>query len=145
MTKTILRRQGNMIIPVGAESIEVLHGFKDGSEFIGDLHGARNLRHLKLFWVLCSLVTDTTGRPKEVVKRDIAMATGFVDYYTDRLGGVHMIPMSIAIEKMKQDVFRDFFNNAINVIAGWLETSPDAVRARFEDMIADKRYNDMIR
>ena len=146
MTKGIWRKQTindiEVAVPVGADSVEALRSYKDGHEFVADTHGARNLEQLKLFWALVGLVTEATDQPKEVVKRSIAIRLGFVDTWVDLNGGTHVEAASISCEKMTQAVFRDFFNNAVNVIAEWLDTSPRAVRERFNDMTADKRYND---
>lgn len=149
MTKGIWRKQTinglDVAVPVGAESLALLRSYKDGDEFIADTHGARNLKQLKLFWVLVGLAADATDQPKEVVKRSIAIRLGFVDTWVDMNGGTHVEAQSISCEKMTQAVFRDFFTNAINVIAEWLQTSPREVRERFDDMVAEKRYEGMRR
>ncbi len=149
MTKGIWRKQTinglAVAVPVGADSVELLRSYEEGHEFIADTHGARNLKQLKLFWALVGLAADATDQPKEVVKRSIAIKLGFVDTWVDLNGGTHIDAQSISCEKMTQAVFRDFFNNAIHVIAEWLNTSPRAVRDRFDDMVAEKRYEGMRR
>lgn len=135
----------DVAVPVGTESLEALRSYKIDDEFIADTHGARNLEQLKLFWTLVDLVVEATDQPKKTVKRSIAIKLGFVDTWVDLNGGTHVEAASISCEKMTQAVFRDFFNNAVNVIAEWLDTSPRAVRERFNDMTADKRYTGMRR
>ena len=48
MVKAIWRREGNTAVPSGAASLEYLHAIKDGTEFIAETHGARNLKQLHL-------------------------------------------------------------------------------------------------
>ena len=149
MTKGIWRKQTinglAVAVPVGADSIASLRSYEDGHEFIADTHGARNIQQLKLFWSLVDLVHEATDQPKKVIKRSIAIRLGFVDTWVDMHGNTHADAASISCEKMTQAVFRDFFNNAIGVIAEWLQTSPREVRQRFEDMTAEKRYDGMRR
>lgn len=143
--KTILRRQGDIIIPTDEESLAVLRGFADGKEFIGDLHGARNLKQLRMFWALCQLVEEAEDRSRYAVKSDIMIGLGMVDWPVDRWGNVRMEPQSINCESMTQAEFDEFFKRAVVVIAGWLRVHPSAVMERYHEIMADRRFDSYIR
>jgi hypothetical protein len=149
MTKGIWRKQTinglAVAVPVGAESVEVLRSYKDGDEFISETRGARNIKQLKLFWALVDLVVDATDKTKTDVKKSLATDLKYIDIWVDMQGNTHVEPQSISPEKMTQAVFNDFFKSATQVIAGWLETSPNAIRERHAEMMAEKRYEGMRR
>lgn len=148
MAKGIWRRVGNTAVPVGANSLAYLHAFKDGQEFIAETKAARNVKQLRLWWTLCRLVAendreyDTEDKASEGIKR----ALHHVETFVDRHGTLHIKPKSIAFESMAQEDFDRLFKDAINVIAGWLGSSPTEVMDHFNSMVGDKRgYQEMRR
>ena len=143
--KTILRRQGNIIISTDEESLAVLRGFADGKEFIGNLHGARNIKQLRMFWALCQLVEEAEDRSRYAVKNDIMIGLGMVDWPVDRWDNVRMEPQSINCESMAQAEFDEFFKRAVAVIAGWLQVHPSDVMERYHEIMADRRFDSYIR
>lgn len=145
MAKGIWQRRGDVAIPIGAESIEHLRSVPDGDEFLADTRTPRNLKQLKMFWALVELVADTTDQPKETIKRSLAIELGFIEVWTDMQGGEHIHAKSIAVESMAQAVWKDFLDSAIKVIGRWLGSAPADVRRRFEQIIADKRYEGYMR
>lgn len=145
MTKAIFRREGDTAVPADEEALAVLRSFKDGSEFIADAHGARNIKHLRKFWVLASIVGDSMDVPREVVKKDVAIAMGFTTTWMDHAGRVHVDAASIAVEKMTQAVFDQFFEKAVNIMAGWIGTEHKDLMRRFNEAAADNRYEGMRR
>jgi hypothetical protein len=140
MTKVILRREGNTLVPADEDSLAAVLSFKEGAELIGDLHGARNIKHLRKFWVLASIVGDAMDVPREVVKKDVAIALGFTTTWLDHAGRVHVDAASIAVEKMTQEVFNQFFEKAVNVMAGWIGSDHKDLMRRFNEAAADNRY-----
>lgn len=143
MTKTILRRVGDMLVPVDAESLEVIRGFKDGAELIGDLRGARNIEQLRLFWKLAEIVAESMDLPKETIKKDAAMALGFTETWVGHDSRIHIDPASIAAESMPQAVFDQFFQKAVNLMATWINADHKDLMRRFNELAADKRYEGM--
>lgn len=141
MPKGLWRRVGNTAVPADARSLAFLQARKDGAVFVADTNGARNPKQLNLWWALCALVCEAEDLPNpEKVSTDLKIALGHVDTHVDRMGDVHLIPKSIAFESMPQEEFDQLFRAALDVIARWLSTSLRDVRARFDDMTADKRY-----
>ena len=134
--KSIWRRQGNVAIPIGEESIEALHAHKDGKDFIADTKGARNIKQLRMFWALCEIVADNDPHcsSKDVAKMNILRELGYVDRWTDRKGADHDETASIACESMEQAVFNPFFQRAIDLICQWLGTAPAEIRARVAEI-----------
>ncbi len=140
MTKTILRRVGMSLVPADADSIEVLQGFRDGAELIGDLRGARNIEQLRLFWALVGIVSESSDLPKEVIKRDAAIALGFTETWVGIDGQLHIDPASIAVESMTQAVFDQFFRRAVEKMATWINADHKDLLLRFNELAADRRY-----
>lgn len=145
MTKVILRREGNTLVPVDEDSLAAVLGFKEGAELIGNLHGARNIKHLRKFWVLASIVGDSMDVPREVVKKDVAIAMGFTTTWMDHAGRIHVEAASISVEKMTQAVFDQFFEKAVNIMAGWIGIEHKDLMRRFNEAAADQRYEGMRR
>lgn len=143
MTKVILRREGDTLVPVDEDSLAAVRGFKDGAELIGIIRGARNIEQLRLFWVLAGIVAESLDTSKETVKKDVAIALGFTDTWLDNAGRFHVDPQSIAVESMTQAVFDEFFQKAVNVMAGWIQADHRDLMRRFNEAAADKRYEGM--
>lgn len=140
MTKVILQRAGRILLPVGEDSVEAILGFKDGAEIMGILRGARNLEQLKLFWSLAGIVAESMDLPKETIKKDAAIALGFTETWIDHDGRIHVDPKSIAVESMTQGEFDQFFQKAVNLMAGWINADHKDLMRRFNELAADKRY-----
>lgn len=143
MTKAIFRREGDTAVPVDDDSLAVLRSFKDGAEFIVIARGARNIEQLKLFWALVGIVSESTDIAKETLKRDLAIRLGFTETWVDFDGGIHVEAKSIAVESMTQAVFDEFFQKAVNVMAGWIGADHKDLMRRFNELAADKRYEGM--
>jgi len=142
MAKGIWRRQGDHAVPVGAASVEYFSAIKDGAEFIADTHGARNLKQLKMWWVLCQLLADNHHyyQDRESASKGLKLAIGCVDTLIDHTGKLHFWPRSIALESMTQEDFNPLFKRAIDKVAEWLGAAPADVQRQFNEIVADKRY-----
>lgn len=143
MTKVILRREGRTLVPADEDSLAALLAVKDGAEVIGIIRGARNIEQLKLFWALVGIVSESTDIPKETIKRDVAIRLGFTDTWVDIDGRIHIEAQSIAVESMTQAAFDQFFNRAVNEMAGWINADHKDLLRRFNELAADKRYEGM--
>ncbi len=134
--KSIWRRQGNVAIPVGEESLEALHAQKDGKEFIAETRGARNLPQLRMFWALCQILAenDPKSPTKDVAKQNILWALHHVDIWVDRSGISHLETKSISFESMTQEEFNPFFQKAIELISQWLGSAPEEIRKRVAEI-----------
>lgn len=140
MTKVILRREGDTLVPVDEDSIAAVRGFKDGAELIGIIRGARNIEQLRLFWVLCGIVAESLDLPKEAIKKDVAIALGFTDTWMRVDGTLRVDAQSIAVESMTQADFDQFFQKAVNLMASWIGVEHKDLMQRFNEAAADKRY-----
>jgi Protein of unknown function (DUF1367) len=146
MPKGLWRRVGNTAVPVDDRSLEFLQARKDGVVFVADTNGARNPKQLALWWCLCKLVCEAEDLPStEKVSDDLKVSLGHADTYVHRDGSEYIKPRSIAFESMSQEEFNQLFKGAIRVIADWLGSATHEVQAQFDAMIADKRYDGMMR
>jgi hypothetical protein len=146
MPKGLWIRKGNTAIPADARSLDFLQARKDGIAFVADTNGARNPKQLALWWCLCKLVCEAEDLPStEKVSDDLKVSLGHADTYIHRDGSEYIKPRSIAFESMSQEEFGQLFKGAIRVIAGWLGNAPDDVQRQFDTMVADKRYEGMMR
>jgi hypothetical protein len=146
MPKGLWRRVGNVAVPCDPRSLEFLQARKPGVPFIADTTGARNPKQLALWWCLCKLVCEAEDLPSdEKVSDDLKVSLGHADTYVHRDGSEYIKPRSIAFESMNQEDFNALFKGAVRVIAGWLGNAPEDVQRQFDSMIADKRYDGMMR
>lgn len=146
MAKGLWRRVGNVAVPCDARSLGFLQARKEGVPFVADTNGARNAKQLSLWWLLCQLVCEAEDLPSDVkVSDDLKVSLGHADTYVHRDGSVYVKPRSIAFESMTQEDFNALFQGAVRVIAGWLGNAPSDVQARFDSMVADKRYAEYMR
>lgn len=145
--KAIWRRVGNAAVPADENALAALHAHKDGSEFLAETKAPRNLKQLKLFWALCNVVAenDTTYNTKEKAKEQLLMDLRYVDCFFHKDGTMHVRTKSIAFESMEQAVFNELFQNAVVLVCQWIGTKPKEVIDRVNDMIADRRYEGMMR
>lgn len=142
MAKGIWRKQGDVAVPVSDVSREYFQALKDGAEFIADTRGARNIKQLHMWWVLCGLLAenDRDYTTKEQASDGLKIALKHVDTFLDRQGKLHIWPKSIAFESLAQEEFAPLLKAAINKVADWLGSAPADVQKRFNEIIADRRY-----
>jgi hypothetical protein len=122
--KAVWRKVGRSLRPASREADDILLAHKEGSELIGDVHGARNPRQLKLYWVLCAILVDhDVFYTKDAASNAIKIATGHVQTMAfPDTGEVYLVPRSIAFASMAQADFSEFMDAAINVIVSrWLQ------------------------
>lgn len=143
MTKTIWRTTDTGLIPTDDDSWDALRAHGSGKEVMVEIKGARNLKQLRLFWALCTVVAENDEHydTKEKAKRGILRALHHVDTFVDRDGNLHIIEKSIAFESMTQADFNPLFNDAINLVCQWTGSQPKAIRDHIFEMVADKRYS----
>jgi hypothetical protein len=148
--KGTFRIEGNTLIATGEAAVEALRAFPNGKVVTCDVRGGRNPEQLNLFWALCTLVAEADDDAKENVKRWVLRELGYIDIWYDRRSArTNIETKSIAFENMPQAVFNEFFRKAVEKLSERLGTTKkeflDEYRARFENMIADKRYDEILR
>ena len=135
MTKGMFMRVGDTLVPIGPPALEALHAIKDGDKCIADVHGARNIAQLNLFWALVTLVAEQEDEDKENVKKWLMFKLGYVDHWFEPDGRMHLEAGSIAIESMDQAAFNRLFNASVKVIAERLGSAPKEVLSRFNELV----------
>lgn len=145
MAKGLWIRDGARAVPADERSMEFLQAQKDGEPFIAETRGARNPKQLRLWWALARLVADQLDVIEVVISDDLKMALGHTETIKQRNGTMKLVPKSINYESMPQEEFNSLLTAAINKVSEWLNASPADVRARFNEMVADKRYAGMTR
>lgn len=145
MAKGLWIKDGARAVPADERSLEFLQVQRDGVPFIAETRGARNPRQLRLWWALARLVAEQIDVIEVVVSDDLKVALGHTEMIKQRDGSHKVMPKSIAFESMPQEDFNHLLTAAINKVSEWLGSSPGDVRARFNEMVADKRYAGMVR
>lgn len=145
MPKGVWLRDGSKAIPADERSLEFLQAQQDGVPFIAETHGARNVKQLRLWWVLCRLVADQLDVLDVTISDDAKTALGYTETRKQRDGSIKIAPKSIAFESMPQEDFNNLFKLAVNKMAEWLGSAPREVMDQFNTMVGDKRYGGMRR
>lgn len=138
--KAIWRRVGDAMFPDNEDARRALSSLKDGGCYLGEFHGARSLKQLRLFWGLMAMLVEHEIFPARQAACDaVKIATGHVDtYIMPDTGEAFLIPKSIAFESLKQAEFTEFMDAAIKVIVRrWLPGAEEDLRQEFFDALED--------
>ena len=135
--KGVFRKIDDMtLLAVDMRALEALAAVHQGENCMGDVRGARNVEQFGLFWTLMGLVSEATDYTKEACKDWLLRKLKYLDMIQLPDGSVLIKPKSISWEKMPQADFSIFFTAAIPHIAELLDTAPEDVIKRFEDMLS---------
>lgn len=140
MPKGVWIRDASRAVPADERSMEFLRAQKDGQPFIAETRGARNPKQLRLWWALARLVAEQLDVIEVVISDDLKTALGHTETIKQRDGSYKVAPKSIAFESMPQEDFNHLLTAAVNKVSEWLGSSPKEIQARFNEMVADKRY-----
>ena len=79
----------------------------------------RSPQHHKLYWSILGSVCAATGKwpTSEHLHRELKMACGFYQTIISEFGGIYYLPDSIAMNKMDQREFNQFFELAMSKLA----------------------------
>jgi hypothetical protein len=135
-------RDGARAVPADERSLRFLRQVPDGSLFIAETKMARSPEQLAMWWALCDLVAEHEGLTSDAIDRDLKIALGHSIIEKGRGGAIRVIALSIAVENLHQEPWNNLFTAAINKIGEWLETSPEDVRRRYNEIVADKRWSE---
>src|SRR5579859_1604558 len=145
MPKRLWVRNGALAVPMDDRSRDFLFSIKEGTPFIADTKGARNPKQLRMWWALCTLVAEHFDVLPETISDDVKIAVGHSDVVKQRDGSPKVRPKSIAEESMPQELFNNLLTISINKMSEWMAVAPQDLRRRFEEIIADKRYDGYLR
>lgn len=79
----------------------------------------RSLPQLRLYWPWIRKVVENSSvnLSEKLLHRMLLLACGHAEPFIDVEGNFQLIPSSIAIEEMDQDVFNEYFEKAQQVVA----------------------------
>lgn len=123
----IVRKTPRGLSPVMAGDAEDLMNFPLNTEFDLVPRTKRSWPQLKLYWsVLGRVVKATQGWPSaEHLSDEIKLTLGYRRQLANlRTGEVTETVDSIALDKMKPEQFREFFDDAMRLLADRLEYDP---------------------
>lgn len=137
--KALWRRIGQTMVAANDVAEAMLRTLNETAIYIGEFHGARSIKQLRLWWALQTLLVDADIFPTQKAASDATkIACGHVDIaIMPDTGEVNMIPQSIAFESLRQDEFNVIFEAALDVITHrWLEgVDKDELRRQAFKMI----------
>lgn len=143
LTEFPFSRHGDHLVASAEESSRALEAIKDGREVLVSFRTPRNIQHHKLFFAILKFLQYHSARfesvPVEKIKDAVKLATGLADTYIDSESGkTYYVLRSISFAAMSQHEFREFFDEAVKVIATrWMPagTTPESVRKELEAMV----------
>jgi hypothetical protein len=114
--KIIVVKDKDVLRPIDERSFEELRKIKDGRTFICEIKRPRNLKHHRKYWALINLISDNLdGVTPEALSNAVKMMIGHV--VTVQFGDKNIsYPDSISFDKMNQDQFNDFYEQAVKAI-----------------------------
>lgn len=145
MAKGLWCRNGALAIPMDDRSREFLFAQQEGAPFIAETRGSRNPKQLRLWWTLCGIVAEHFDVVPESISDDVKIALGHTETIK-RWDGTHRVqPKSISEESLPQEQWNSLLTMAINKMSEWMGAAPADLRARFNEVAADKRFAGMMR
>lgn len=143
LTEFPFARHGDHLIASTEEASAALSEIREGREVLVSFRTPRNIRHHKLFFAILKFLQYHSLRfenvPVEKIKDAVKLATGLADTFIDAdTGKTYYVLRSISFAAMSQHDFREFFDEAVKVIAHrWMPegTTPEAVRKQLFEMV----------
>ena len=139
-------KKDGALLPLDATGEEHMAKIKEDAGVIVTVTTYRNLKHHRMYWALMHLVWDNlpesrakTWPKPENISDAIKIATGHVDVCMTVDGKNSFLkPKSISFEKMGQEEFNQFFNQAVEVIVKQIIPGLDcrALEDEVLDMVA---------
>ncbi len=132
----MFQRTVSGLAPANDEAHESLKGVPLGSLVTCEVKRPRNIRHLRLFWLLCSTIADSIGAQRETISDVLKIRTGHVRVIKTK-DGMLELPASISFAKMSAPEFKQFFERCCAYICGeWLpHMKADELRKQIEQMV----------
>jgi hypothetical protein len=117
--------------PSSAFDAELLDDYPKGSEVEITIKRKRSLPQLRLYWkLLHEVVTATDAYPSAEHLHDaIKMALGYTTPLQMLDGGTVQIPDSVAIARMDQQTFKQYFDRALELLSKLMGVDPMSLLA----------------
>ena len=123
---TIQLRDNGAFQPVTAYDAEQLALCSGGQKFSLLPVANRSPEHHKLYWSLLGKIVKATGKwpTSEHLHRELKISLGYYQIIISEFGGVFYMPDSIAMSKMDQKQFNDFFDAALQKLSETIGFDP---------------------
>lgn len=147
MSRIILQKQeNNTLVATDDESIAALARIKNGTEVYVEFVRARKPKQHRLFFTLATIVADSLDLNVDSVRKDALIRLGYTTTRIDIDGRIQIEAKSMRfVDGMEQDEFDAFMDKAVNLMAGWIDADHKDLMRRYNELAADKRYEDMRR
>ena len=116
----LMRKSQGRIVPASAYDAEALERYPEGTDFELRSMTRRSLPQLRLYWSALNNAVEATGRwpTPEALHTALKVRLGRVEPIMDLQGKViGMRPDSTAFDKMRQDEFKIYFDQAMAALA----------------------------
>lgn len=93
---------------------------KDGrGQIRAEVARIRSVKQLNLYWpwIREVVINSGTNLSEKLLHGMLLLACGYSEPYITIEGDIHMMPSSIAIDKMNQDEFDDYFERAQKIVS----------------------------
>lgn len=141
MARIILKKQGSALVATDDESVAALSRVKQDQELYVEIVRARNTRQHRLFFKLASIVAESLELDVDVVRKDALIALGFTNTWEGPTGEKRIEAKSMSfVTGMKQHEFDAFMNQAVNLMATWINADHRDLMRHYNELAADKRY-----
>jgi len=146
MARIILMKHGNGLVATDEESVAALARIKEGAEVYAEIVRARNTKQHRLFFSLASIVAESMDLDVDTVRKDALIRLGFTETWMGIDGRIHIEAKSMKIiDGMEQEEFDAFMDKAVNLMATWINADHKDLIRRYNELAADKRYNEYFR
>ncbi len=139
MTKIILKKLGNALVPTDDDGYRLVASLKHNQEVRCELKRVRSGRQHRLYWALVSKVFDNQEKfpTKDAISNIIKCGVGHCDEVRDRNGNRVLMARSISFGNMPQDQFNEFMNAVIRFTCEYLipNTTEGDLRNELEQMV----------
>ena len=116
----IVRLEPRGIMPASFADAEEINAMQNGTEFDLVKRSNRSNKHLRTYWKALGGVVKSTGKwaKSEYLHDDLMYACGFVRWGVDlETGEARKTRDSIALDAMKQDEFKEYFDAAMATLS----------------------------
>lgn len=111
-------REGMTLKPKSRFDASLLAKFREGVPISADLQERRNEGRNRLYWSVLQAVCDATGKwpNSEALHWALKIKLGYIEEISSIDGEIMIRPRSIAFGRMGEQEFREYFDNAMQVI-----------------------------
>ena len=121
-----VKLQDGQLLPCSAYDAEQLALATHNAELDLVLRTKRSEQHHKLYWSILGKACKATGKwpNSDNLHRELKMACGFFQTVVSEFGGIYYFPDTIAINKMNQKEFNEYFDQAMAKLSETLQYDP---------------------